>query len=352
MTSTPGPGPVGARTEPSIIGSPPRGILVPLDGSPFSQSALPFAVEIARVTGARVQLALVHEMFIAAGQDNMMVSPLVEERHRAAEREYLESLRHATAAEGDIHVDWEIADGPVVEALLTQSRQPGMDLVVMATHGRGGLKRLWLGSVADELVRRAEVPVLLVRGPAGRSPSSAAKPFRHILVPLDGSPLSESALPFAVGLARAMGSHTTLLQVVQTPPLLIVPSTGDALIPAGDIEAMTEQARASARERLGAIAVTLGRIGIRARVRIAEGQEVAEEILRQSRALHVDLIVLATHGRGGFRRLLLGSVADKVARGANVPVLAVRQKEPVRSSAGGLEAGPPRASASVVVAAP
>src|SRR5205823_5964004 len=116
-----------------------------------------------------------------------------------------------------------VLEGPVTEAIEEHARATGTDLIVMTTHGRGALSRFWLGSVADDLVRRLSVPVLLLR-PSEKGPAPAALPgFRHVLIPLDGTALAEQALEPALQLAGPTSAQFTLLRVVAP----IVPTTYD-----------------------------------------------------------------------------------------------------------------------------
>jgi nucleotide-binding universal stress UspA family protein len=279
---------------------------------------------IAKRTGAKLQLVQVHLQFVAAGVDAVVVSPEIDAMIRRREREYLDNVSNGLKESHGIQPEWDLAEGPVIERLLARSRRPEVDLVVMTTHGLGGLKRLWLGSVADQLVREAGCPVLLLRPTKARNSRTEAKPFRHILVPLDGSVLSETALGAAVALARINGAHVDLLQVVPQLPQPSVPQAPEAADPSPAGDELAEAARSLAEERLRQVARTFGALGIRARSRVVAGERVAEEILRETASLRADLVVMATHGRGGLERFVLGSVADKVIRGARVPVLAVR----------------------------
>ncbi len=185
----------------------------------------------------------------------------------------------------------------------------------MTTHGRGPLRRLLLGSVADQVVRRSAAPVLLVRPreiPTGPTP----EPFvEGVLVPRDGSALAEQALGPALDLARVMEARCTLLRVVES---------GDAPSPPapGGIGIFEIPAAWEARAYLRQVAGRLREEGVPVQTRVVVARRAAEAIREQAR--DGDLIALATHGRGGVRRMLLGSVADEVVRGGSAPVLVCR----------------------------
>ena len=183
-------------------------ILVPLDGSPLAEQALPLARRIAEPAGSKLRLALVHQIPTAPldpGAARRFTS--VELSTRKSERAYLRSLQAKLRQEGVRLASAVTLSGSVGPALAQYVQELGIDLVVMATHGRGGVRRAWLGSVADRLIRQLQVPVLLVR-PAedGFATTSGSAP-NQILVPLDGSPLAEEVLGPAADLARLWGSE-------------------------------------------------------------------------------------------------------------------------------------------------
>lgn len=195
----------------------------------------------------------------------------------------------------------------------------GADLIVMTTHGRGPLSRSWLGSVADELVRRATKPILLVRPQEKARDLSVEPVLRHILVPLDGSALAEKVLESAVALGSLFEAHYLLAHIYE--PLLdtSLDSVNDAA--AADSEPTIEELRARAQDYLNRVAERLQQEGKTVQTQVVLGQHPASGILDTAQRSAVDLIALETHGRRGLSRLLLGSVADKVIRGASLLVL-------------------------------
>jgi nucleotide-binding universal stress UspA family protein len=293
----------------------PGRILVPLDGSSLAERALPVAAELARLSGASVELVHVH---VPISPDPIHVEglPVIDEHmhslRRDHERAYLERLRGGAGATAST----ALLDGPVAPGLAAHARAVGAWLIVLTTHGRGGLERLWLGSVADEVARVSPVPVLLVRPeppPAGR--------FARVLVPLDGSKTSEAILEHAARLARlGSGAEIVLLQVVQ-------PLVAAVWLPEGAVAAAAPQddlpgRERRARESLDAAARSLA--GLRVRTRVEVAASVAAAILETAQAEGSDLVALATHGRSGLARVALGSVADKVVRASRTPVLLFR----------------------------
>jgi nucleotide-binding universal stress UspA family protein len=307
-----------------------RSILVPLDGSSFGEQALPLAVSIARRAGAALHLVTVH----------VPLGPMVEDGlasfdHRidlAAKRRsqaYLEKVVEQVAGATEVPLIARVVEGPIADALCEQVAAVGADLIVMTTHGRGGLARAWLGSVADDLIRRVTVPVLLVR-PQEARPALVEEPsLPNILIPLDGSELAEKILEPAVALGSLMDAEYTLVRVI--PPLVIgshpvqagpVPTVEYPVVK--ELHVLHEEERGAADQYLERVAARLRKESLRVQTRILADDQPALAILAEAKAFPNGLIAVETHGRGGVARLLLGSVTDKVVRAATLPVLVHR----------------------------
>jgi nucleotide-binding universal stress UspA family protein len=301
-----------------------RSVLVPLDGSPFAEQALPLGVTIARACRAKLRLALVHEPPLPPpSPDQADLFLIADLQRRRAERAYLKEQAARLRADGPLTVVTAVLDDPVAKALAEHVQATGVDLVVMTTHGRGPLSRLWLGSVADELVRTLAVPVLLVRPREGR-PVPTPEPGRRILVPLDGSPEGEAALEPAAELAERLRLGLTLVQVVELPPL-VADGLPDFAVPVTG--GLVEMRRREAEKYLAAAAEPLCARGLPVDTTVVVHRAVADALLELARADDVVLVAVSTHGRGGIQRLLLGSVADKLVRAAERPVLVRRPAE-------------------------
>jgi nucleotide-binding universal stress UspA family protein len=204
-------------------------ILVPLDGSPFSEQALPLALNIAERAAATIHATLVHTPIVALYSGSELAADpsldaMVRERHKA----YLSDVVKRLAATGSVQVSPALLEGPIADALVEHAIATRSDLIVMATHGRGPFSRFWLGSVADKLIRRMRMPVLLVR-PGEKPADLAARPLlQQILIPLDGSKLAEQILAPATELGALMSSQYTLLRVVE--PIVLPEFTTAALV--------------------------------------------------------------------------------------------------------------------------
>jgi len=300
-----------------------RSILVPLDGSAFAEQALPLAVSIARRANATLQLAHVDlvpaPMFVQA-RNNMesTYDPQVKERTTA----YLDDVVWRLSSRAPVPVETALLEGSVTEALEEHVALKGVDLVVMTTHGRGMLTRSLLGSVADKLLRHLPVPVLLVR-PRKEPRDLTAEPApRRVLIPLDGSALGEQILEPALALGGLTQAEYTLLDIVE--PMLVLGDEMGAFATGAAAAAIHAQLPEEGRKYLSGVVQRLAARGLTVQSKIAVDQAATEAILEEATTGGYDLIALATHGRGGLARLLLGSVADKVLRGATVPVLVYR----------------------------
>jgi nucleotide-binding universal stress UspA family protein len=207
----------------------------------------------------------------------------------------------------------------VAQTLSIYTRELGADLVIMTTHGRGGVRRAWLGSVTDQMIRTSEIPILVIR-PTEKGVAKPPAELTEILVALDGSPLAEAALEPATALALLWDAEISLVQVVR--PVIL---TGPHLIfPSGYSDQVTAIRREFARDYIRDVAERLRESGVKANGVAVVGGAVPETLIDLGAPERIGLMVVATHGRGGTKRLILGSVADKLVRGAKVPVLVVR----------------------------
>ncbi len=306
-----------------------RSILVPLDGSPFGEQALPLALSIARRAGAVLQLVHVHRPVVEAYTEDLSLKHSLDLSIKKNESAYLDLLADRLEAVDAVPVTQVLLQGDVAASLRTMANGTGVDLIVMTTHGRGGLDRLWLGSVADELVREVPAPLLLVRPKKGEADFEADPVLKHILLPLDGSALAEQMLKPAVALGSVMDADYTLLRAIQLPALMGYHWEGHGVgEPAqsvlGEMDRQGNRLRQEARDYLDRVAGDLRARSLSVQTRVVVERQPAAAILDESAGSAFDLIALETHGRRGLSRLVLGSVADKVIRGAALPVLVHR----------------------------
>jgi nucleotide-binding universal stress UspA family protein len=315
-----------------------QNVMVPLDGSPFSEQALPLALDIARTGGATLRLTYVQlpvssiyseaPLFLADEIESHVI-----ERERSRWLDYLEGVaaRIRKAAPG-VMVVTSVQEGNPAESLQKEAIATGADLVVMTTHARGALARLWLGSVADELLRHLPIPLLLVR-PSADAPEITAKVLpKLILIPLDGTPLAEQMIRPAVELGKLAHAGFTLLRIVKPVLALSPPPPGGTSMGqmasemVERLQSVQDELRKEALAYLEKVAAPLREQGLHVLTRVAFEEQPALGVLHEAEAEGVGIVALATHGRRGLARLVLGSVADKVVRGAKLPVLLCRPK--------------------------
>ncbi|MBX6314743.1 MAG: universal stress protein [Isosphaeraceae bacterium] len=310
--------PVGrSRTAPPRY----RSLLVPVDGSPFGEHALPLALGIARRAGAALRVVHVYRpMESVLQRERLLHTNGLDAWLRRRQQAYLDHLIRRIARVTSLPVTPAFIEGREIAATLCEVASAGTDLIVMATHGHGPLERIWRGSVADVLMRRLSVPLLLVRGYNAPVDLTGDPLLRHILIPLDGSDFAEQVLEPAVALGALTHADHTLLRVIPLETDDFV-GYGESIMqrPHG------ERRQAEAWSYLRRAADRLG--GPTRRVHpcvVLDEQPVAKAILHYAQAQDADLIALATRGRGGLSRLFGGSVADRVVRSASMPVLVFR----------------------------
>lgn len=304
-----------------------RRIVVPLDGSAFGDFALPYALSMAARLGASIELAYVHVFKVPVPETEGLTPYRFEnvvhwdEQH---ERDLLhdevssleERARELTERYG-VPCSARVARGSVVPGLGDVIEDDRADLVVMATHGRTGLSRTWVGSVADELIHRLNVPLLLVRPPEDHAVPQECRDIQHILVPLDGSSFSAEILPMANRLANVYGARVTLLKVVPR-------TVGGGAHIDGVRESYLEMRETEALTHLSDLADAYEWQYERPRLSVVADKRPERMILHASANWGVDMIAMATHGRSGVGRLVLGSVADRVLRETDRPLLLYR----------------------------
>jgi nucleotide-binding universal stress UspA family protein len=289
-------------------------VIIPLDGSPLAEQALPLGASIARRMSLEVLLLRVipqaEAMVYQAGGGAMVTH---DELHweRGEAEQYLRAVA-SRLEELDINVTCSVPEGDpaVTIARVANETEPGY--VVMSTRGRAGLSRFALGSVADQLLRRAECPLIILR-PREVEPLEHLElpPVERLLVPLDGSPTAERVLPRAKALARAFGAQLFLMRTLSRY----------------EAEADLNEATREARAYLRRVATDLRDAGFQVYFKVrheADFEPCEVAILQFARVVCADMIAMTTRGRGGLSRALLGSISDHVLRNSDRPVMIVR----------------------------
>jgi nucleotide-binding universal stress UspA family protein len=290
-----------------------KDVMLPLDGSVLADRALPLAVDVARRCGARLHLVRVHAASVPTAE--VVVMSNYDEMIRDWERDSLAAgLKRAL----DAHVvsTAELLEGPVVDGLQRYTLAADIDLIVMSTHGRSGVARLVLGSVAEHMLRNATAPLLLLQTGTVGEPKELPD-LKRILVPLDGTPEAEEILPYAIDFAQLARAEIILLQVAPVP-VSAIPA-----VPVGALPYVPRFGQTWQPKYLDTIRANLP-AEIRVREIVLEGFGAADAIVQCATSKDVDLIAMATHGRSGWSRLAHGSVAERVLRHTDTAVLLKR----------------------------
>jgi len=292
-------------------------MLIPLDGSKVAEQVLPYARFLARGLAIPVELLEVIDPealnLVANPEQGRYIDTLSSERREIC-RSYLEAI--ARSFQG-VRVQCFAENGKAEEVIIERAAADKNSLIVMATHGRSGIQRWLLGSVADKVLHGATNHLLIVRASAeGKTDGEAA--LKTVDVPLDGSPLAETVLPFVVDLAKKMKLKVVFLRAYALPPAI----TGDEY--GTYMEELVNQLESEAREYLQVKIQDVkekGLVDVESVVKFGYG---AEEIITLGRSTPDNFIAMCTHGRSGVKRWVLGSVTERVVQHSGDPVLIIR----------------------------
>jgi nucleotide-binding universal stress UspA family protein len=324
-----------------------RHILIPLDGSDLAERAIPVAARIARATeGGAISLVRVVRApaeFETSATPTTVWAPAADEDERREVAEYLHEAAQRPELAG-LTVAERIYAGPPSATLLMAAKSLAVDLIVMTSRGRSGVTRWLLGSVAEGVARESPAPTLIVR--AEKDAATEIALGGAALVPLDGSPLAETAIEPAARLATALANGGSaslyLLFVVQPLPLTVTAPLGYGVQGASAAMAHTEMELVKEGDTyLKEVAQRIGAeyanaLGVTITYTALYGADVASDILAAAEGTldaaptsdpaspRADFIAMATHGRGGLRRWVMGSVTDRVLHATTQPMLIVR----------------------------
>ena len=288
-------------------------ILCPVDRSPSSLQAFGYAIALARWQGARLNLLEVIEAAAPPGVRRAPKNDAVPTETRAAlERDLMQVLTARRAS--DLKVEIFMRKGNVVREIVAQAKTSRADLIVIGTHGRGGVQRLVLGSVAEKVLRLATCPVLTVRYGVSLA-RRRRSPFRTILCPTDFSAAANRAVAYAKRLAKEADAKLIMMSAVEWP-------FGDATT-SRPIAQLRKSIESTAREGLVRLLPRPGPDRPRAHPVVTFGKASAA-IVKLARARSVDLIVMGVSGQGATDVALLGSTTHQVIREGTWPVLTVR----------------------------
>jgi nucleotide-binding universal stress UspA family protein len=295
-------------------------IMVPLDGSALAESALPLAVHLARCQGARLCLLHIIEEHAPA---SIHGEPHLTDAQTASS--YLDKLaeRLSEGIEIETHVHGAAAQD-VALSIASHVAELAADMVVMCTHGRGGPRRFVIGSNGLQVLQHVTVPVLVVQ--AHTRPEATPKQTASIgtiLVPLDGTPDAEAALPVAASLAQSCGAHVLLVRVVATAATITGDEQAAARLLPMTAAAALDVEETEARDYLAELVKGLVAEGVPARAEVLRGERV-RSLASVAQERKADMVVIATHGRAGLGAVWAGSVASGLLNSMTRPLLLIR----------------------------
>jgi nucleotide-binding universal stress UspA family protein len=325
-------------------------ILVPLDGSLRAERELIVAARLARANRSAITLVRIvpapldYTVSLAPATAPLQGEIATEVLTEASQ--YLDQLAHSALLEG-IPVEQQALFGSVAPTILSVAQSSGCDLIIIASHGYTGMMRWALGSVAEKIARHAPMPVLILResGPMPSGPHPDATQPLRVLVPLDGSTLAKAALEPAAELIAALAAPTRarlhLVRVVASPATAVTDKEQE------EREQRVQQTKAylaatAQHIREGFVAPVIKKLGLPVSWSVTVDTDVAGAIIRAAENGEdtggagvfgtCDLIAIATHGRGGIQRWVLGSVTERVLHTTKLPVLIVRPTEAVQET--------------------
>lgn len=292
-------------------------MLIPLDGSQLAEQVLPYARSLAKALTIPVELLEVVDpdalRLLANPEQGRFLDTLLAEQRGKSEA-YLEKI--ARSFQGT-RVQCAIENGKAEDLIVDKAAADKNTLIVMATHGRSGIQRWLLGSVADKVLHGSTNHLFLVRA-ADQGKTEGEAPLKKVIVPLDGSPLAEKVLPHVADIAKKMDLEVIFLRAYALPAAISADEYGTYS------EELFNQLEAEAKDYLTAKVSELQQKGVRTVSSVVDIGYGAEEITAVARKTPDNFIAMCTHGRSGFTRWALGSVTERVVRHSGDPVLIIR----------------------------
>jgi nucleotide-binding universal stress UspA family protein len=292
-----------------------RRFLIATDGSTGSEKAVRVGLELAVRLGVKVELIHVLEPGEEPADPGLRTRLTMLrdiDRHQGKL-----ALEQAATLAQKLGIDFKAIQPTGYPEQVIVQKAPDFDLIVLGTHGRSGLRRWMMGSVAEAVLSRSPRPVLVVHEsfePPSAEPGAVL--YKHLLIATDGSECSQQATRYGLLLTQALGAEVTFLSVVRT----MTRPQGAGLPLSQALSLVEEDAQTQAENMLEQVRAQAQQVGVTARVKLMQGQPV-DAIVKQ--ALLHDLLVMGTHGRTGLDKLMMGSVAEGVVRRCQTPVLVV-----------------------------
>jgi len=296
-------------------------ILVPLDGSKTAEKVLPYARHLAGKFKIPVELLAVLDVANMAthisAEKARHLDTMIEDGMRASTT-YLRGIA-TTFPEGN--VTCTVEKDRAEEAIIGKAGADSGTLIAMATHGRSGMDRFLLGSVAEKVLRGSASPLVLVRAKE-EAKSSGEAPFKSIIVPLDGSELAESVIPLAATMAKELDLEVVLFRAYHMPYNAYGGDEGYM----ANYDELIDSVRDEAKEYLDKQVAEVKKLGVARVSALSKEGSASDEIIALGHKTPEGLIAMCSHGRSGLGRWVLGSVTENVVRHSDAPVLVMRAK--------------------------
>ncbi len=295
-------------------------ILVPLDGSKTAEKVLPYARYLAGKFKVPVELLAVVDIAEVAshmaGEKARFLDTIIDD----ADRRLTSYLGKVATTFAGTDVRCSVEKGKAEDTIIEKAATDKAMLITMATHGRSGLNRFLLGSVAEKVLRGMVNPLLLIRASEAAKSEGEAM-LKAIIVPLDGSEVAEGVLPLAAGMAKKLDLEIELFRTYHIPYNVY---GGEEGFYAGNYEEMLANVRDEAAQYLDKKAAELKNLGVAKVTCVTKEGLAADEIIVLGQKTPDNLIAMSSHGRSGVKRWVLGSVAEAVVRHCGDPVLITR----------------------------
>lgn len=295
-------------------------LLVPLDGSRIAEMALPYA----RLFASRFKIPVELMTVIDTAEFDTQISvskgrflDILVDEHVCSSRDYLIDIAKTF---GGATIQCRVEKGSVGEIIIDRGETDPATLIVMATHGRSGLNRWLLGSIAEKVLRATANPLLLVRS-TKESKSEGETALRSIVVPLDGSELAEGVLSPVLEIAKALDLEIMLFRAFEIPYGLYAAAGGYYAI---NFDKYVAEVKDEVNSYLEKQTEALKRLGVEKISYISAEGFAADQIILFARSTADNLVAMCSHGRSGLKRWVLGSVTETVVRYSGDPVLVIR----------------------------
>jgi nucleotide-binding universal stress UspA family protein len=295
-------------------------ILIPLDGSKTAEKVLPYARYLAGRFNIPIELFAVFDIAEMASQMSAEKAQFLDTMVEDGVRHSTVYLQGVASTFPDADVKCTVEKAQAADAIIERGAADTAMLITMATHGRSGLNRFLLGSIAEKVLRGTANALLLVRA-TEEAKSAGEAALKSIIVPLDGSELAESVLPMVAGLAKELELEIELFRAYHIPYNVY---GGDDSFYAGTYEALIAGVRDEASEYLDKKVTEVKKLGVAKVSRVTKEGSAGDQIIAQEHKMPGGLIAMCSHGRSGVKRWVLGSVAEIVVRHSSGPVLITR----------------------------